>query len=386
MTIVLVGGGSGGHITPLIALAKNLKKKHSGVKIVVITEKGSKFSHILEGHSEIDKIYTIYAGKLRRYHGESWLARVFDVKTIFFNIRDLFKITAGLLQSLVLVPRLKPNMIFVKGGFVGVPAGLAARFWRVSYITHDSDAVPGLANKLIGSGAKLHAVGMPKEFYNYPKDKTVFTGVPISEEIGLVDEKLQKQKKKSVGLDENNELLLVTGGSNGATRIDAGVHKIAKKLLENNPKLSIIHQVGKGNSKLYADYPEELKSRIRVETFLKPLTDYSAAAGLIITRAGATTIAEFARQQKPCILIPSPFLAGGHQLKNAEAIEKSQAALVVSEDIILNNPDLFYEKTQELLKDAKLQKSLAKNLHDLIPTDATDKIADLILKQAEANK
>ena len=168
MKIVLCGGGSGGHITPLLAVAYEFRTRNPGTTLVYIGEKNGKFSYIAENSNLFDELYFVSAGKLRRYHGESLLTRLFDVKTNILNIRDVFRLLAGLVQSYFLFRKIQPDALLLKGGYVGVPVASAGRLHHVPYITHDSDALPGLSNRLAARWARYHATAMPAKYYSYP--------------------------------------------------------------------------------------------------------------------------------------------------------------------------------------------------------------------------
>src|SRR5688500_12846286 len=129
MTILVTGGGSGGHVTPLTAVAAELKQLQPDIRIVFVGQRGDRFGDLVAENEHVDASHRILAGKFRRYHGEG-LKQLLDVRTMLFNLRDLFYFFLGTLQSLVLIRRVRPDVVFVKGGFVGVPVGLAAAFWR----------------------------------------------------------------------------------------------------------------------------------------------------------------------------------------------------------------------------------------------------------------
>lgn len=195
-----------------MAVAHELKKQNPSVNIVYIGQKGDSLADIPAGDKNIDKVELVPAGKFRRYHGESFLQHLLDLPTIFKNIRDAFKVICGIWRSFWLLKRLRPSVVFVKGGFVGVPVGLAAAMLRIPYVTHDSDAVPGLANRIIARWATTHAVALPKEVYNYPTSKTVTVGVPIAHHYRPLDVKEQQAMRQSIGLADFKKVLLVTGG------------------------------------------------------------------------------------------------------------------------------------------------------------------------------
>lgn len=322
----------------------------------------------------------IFAGKYRRYTGESWYHGLLDIKRLLLNIRDIFLLTIGFFQSFFLLLYKRPSVVFIKGGFVGVPVGLAARFLRIPYITHDSDATAGLTNKIIGKNAKFNAVGMPPENYKYPKNKTVFVGIPVQKEFLDVRNIEQSKLKSKLGLPSGGLTLLIIGGSLGALKIDEIAHDINKKLLDQFPNLNIVHQVGRDNDNLYDDYPKEKRDKIISSRFFKPLSDYMGAADVVITRAGATTLAELASLSKSCVIIPNPYLTGAHQTANAKILSDNNAAIVFDQKTAKQKEDQLINSIADLLKNKAKRQNLGQNLKDLMPSDATHKLAQLILK------
>lgn len=245
-TIILTGGGSGGHITPVLAVAEALKNTGRDLKLVYIGQKGDNLGDIPAKHEAIDEVYSIRAGKFRRYHGEGW-KQLLDVKTMALNFRDFFFVIIGFFQARKLIKTLGPSAVFIKGGFVGVPVGLAAAQLHVPYITHDSDAIPGLANKLISRWATIHAVALPKEVYSYPADKTVSTGIPLRKEFVSVDNDLNKQYRAKIGIPLSAKLLFVVGGGLGSQRVNAAVAQAVPHLLAEFPSLRVVHVAGRLN-------------------------------------------------------------------------------------------------------------------------------------------
>lgn len=303
----------------------------------------------------------------------------------------MFLIVAGIVQSLWLIAKLRPKVVFVKGGFVGVPVGLAAAFWHVPYITHDSDAVAGLANRIIARWAKMHAVAMPIEYYAYPKQKTIQTGVPVQQEYAPVTADQQRLAKQKLQIDPSHKVVLVTGGGLGAKILNDTMKRIAEKLLRTYEKLTILHIAGHKHEvemeKTYAQLgSDELRSRIVVKSYVTDLHVYSAAADVIIARAGATNIAEFAAQAKACILVPSPFLAGGHQLKNAQALADANAVEIVEQGGLEQNPKKMLIAVQSILDSSEKQRSLGEKLHVFANQSAAYDVAVLLLKEAKPEK
>lgn len=385
-TILLTGGGSGGHITPLLAVAAELKRRDRQLKLIYIGQTGDKLGDIPARHPAIDEVHTIRAGKFRRYHGEGW-RQLLDVPTNLLNLRDAFYVLVGLFQSYRLLRRLHPDVIFIKGGFVGVPVGLAAGWLGVPYVTHDSDAVPGLANRLIARRAAVHAVALPKEIYPYAADKTVTTGIPLRAEFQPVSAALRKQYRQAVGLADSAQLLFVIGGGLGAQRINRAVAAVVPHLLHENGDLVVVHAVGRANeAEMRRTYSQVLdkavRQRVTVQAYIEDVYRYSGAADVVITRAGATNLAEFALQGKACIVIPSPFLAGGHQLKNAAYLAERQAAVVIDEAELLEDPNRLAKQVSRLLTDDARRRELGANFSKFGQADASARIAQLLLGRA----
>ena len=210
LRIVLTGGGSGGHITPIMAVADEIKRLRPEAKLIYIGQTGDSLGDIPAQHPSIDEVYTVRAGKFRRYHGEG-LKQLLDLPTLFKNIRDVFYVLIGIFQSLRLLNKIKPSVVFVKGGFVGVPVGLSAAIMRIPYITHDSDSVPGLANRIIAPWARLHAVALPKEIYAYPAAKTVTTGIPLQINFEPVTDQIKQRYRENIKLPTDALELFIIG-------------------------------------------------------------------------------------------------------------------------------------------------------------------------------
>lgn len=374
--IVLSGGGTGGHITPILAVAHELKKQDPTVRTVYVGERGGKFQELTATHESIDEIYTIWAGKFRRYHGESWVRRLFAVRTNLLNFRDLFYFVIGTIQSWFLLKKLRPDVVFLKGGFVGVPVGIAAHLRHIPFVTHDSDALPGLANRLVGRFAALHAVALPPETYVYPSDETVQVGVLVEPHFQFVGSEEQAYMKNTLEIPESSPMLLVTGGSSGATNMNRAVVAIADKLLADFPELVIVHQTGKGKSAIYGDYHHD---RLKVVEFMRPMYVYTGAADVVVARASGNTVAELGVQGRAVIVVPNPLLTGGHQLKNAEALADAEAALIVPETPEATDAFALDSAIRNLLNDPKERERLASNLHKITLTDAAQKLAAIIL-------
>ncbi len=385
-TIVLTGAGSGGHITPVLAVAAEIKRLQPDTHLAYIGQRGDKLGDIPAGNPAIDEVFTVRAGKFRRYHGEGW-KQLLDVATWFKNVRDAGYVLVGLYQSWQILRQLRPKVIFIKGGFVGVPVGLAAAWLRIPYITHDSDALPGLANRIISRWASKHAVALPPEVYNkYPSGKTVMTGIPLQADFKPVTTKLKQTYRAKLELPAKAKVMFIIGGGLGAQRVNQAVAGAVPHLLREFTDLYVVHVAGRANeTALEALYADRLSSaeqgRLQVHGFITDVYRYSGAADVIVTRAGATNLAEFALQGKACIVVPNPVLTGGHQLANAHYLEQQQAAVVIDETELTADPNRLAHQVSGLLHNPDRRHRLSVRLAKFAKPQATTELARLILDE-----
>ncbi len=380
----MTGGGSGGHITPILAVAHELKRLKPSAEIIYIGQRGDALGDVPADDPNIDRNFTVRAGKLRRYHGEG-VKQLFDVDTLYKNLRDMVWVVMGLWQSFRLLGVLRPDVVFVKGGFVGVPVGLAAALRGIPYITHDSDALPGLANRIIARWARLHAVALPKEIYNYPPSKTVTVGVPIVHQFHAVKPSDVAGIKAQLHLEHADKLLLITGGGNGAYNVNQAAASCLPELLSRYPDLSVVHIAGRAlEADLRQHYKQHLppkeQSRVIVKGHVTNLHQYSAVADVVVTRAGATSIAEFAAQSKACVVIPNPVLTGGHQLKNAQVLADRKAVRLVNEAHLKEDYRALMPPLTDLLDHPKKAIQLGQKLAALAQPNAAHLLAMLLLE------
>ncbi len=385
--ILVTGGGSGGHITPILAVADELKDIDPAIRIAYVGQTGDGLGDVPAQHATIDAAFTVRAGKLRRYHGEG-IKQLLDLKTMALNIRDMAYTVMGLWQSFFLLRRLKPDAVFIKGGFVGVPVGLAAAVLRIPYITHDSDALPGLANRIVSPWAKAHAVALPKDIYTYPAAKTHTVGVPIARHYHPLDAAEIAACRRQIGVTAKGRVLLVTGGGLGAQRLNKAIAACIPDLLKRYDDLMVVQLSGRANeADLRQHYkkvlPKEMTDRIVVKGYVTNLYLYSGAADVIVTRAGATAISEFAAQAKACVVVPNPLLTGGHQLKNELVLTERKAIRMVPEDAVNADPLSLMAPIVALLDKPEQRVLLGKKLATFVQTDAAERLAMLLLEVAK---
>jgi len=380
----VTGGGSGGHITPILAVAHELKRLSPHAEVIYIGQRGDALADVPARDPNIDHVYAVWAGKLRRYADESWLRRLTDVRTIALNARDVLRVLYGTWQSFWLLRRLKPDVIFTRGGFVSVPVALGGRLNDVPYLTHDSDALPSLANRLIARWAAKHAVAMPVELYPYSTSKTVMVGVPVSSQYQPVTAALRKQYRHELQLDAYEQVLLLTGGGNGARVLNQALVANARYLLGTYPDLAIVHVAGRAletetNRAYDALGLGAARKRVRVHGFVADLYRQSGAADVVIARGGATNLAEFALQGQACVIVPSKQL--GWNVQNAAILAREGAIISLSEDQA-DQPERLGRAVGELFGDDVRRQALATRLAAYARPRAAQDLAELIITVA----
>lgn len=305
--IVLTGGGTAGHVTPNIALLPRLKEE--GYEIHYIGSKDGMEKKLIEEMNI--PYYGISSGKLRRY---------FDPK----NFSDPFKVLKGCGEASGLMKKIKPDVVFSKGGFVAVPVVLAARRRKVPVIIHESDMTPGLANKICIPCASKVCANFPETLKALPAEKAVLTGTPIRKEL--------YDGNRIAGLDfcgftSDKPVLMVIGGSLGSAAVNDAVRSILPELLG---QFQVIHLCGAGKVDISL---EGTPGYVQFEYIKKELADLFAATDIVISRAGANAICEILALRKPNILIPlSAASSRGDQILNAASFEKQGFSYVLKEE------------------------------------------------------
>ena len=326
-------------------------------------------------------VHTIFAGKLRRYHHLSVIRQLMWPSLVFRNIRDIFLVIAGFIQSLIKLIIWRPNVVFTKGGYVCLPVGIAAYLLHIPLVIHDSDAHPGLTNRILGKWATVIATGAPLEYYHYPIKKTHYVGIPIAFEFHEFSEQERRNAKEQWGIEISRPLIVITGGGLGASRINDAVALSLDDLLKLG---SVVLISGNGQyDELRAITPPN-DDKFQLHAFIsKDMASLLGAADVVIARAGATTILELASLVKPTILIPNGKLSGGHQLKNAEVYQKKNAAVIVNEEEMVDNPQILVSAVHGVLSDPESAKKIAQALASFARPNAAMDVANMIISSAK---
>ena len=349
MKILFTGGGTGGHITPLIAITRELKKLNlDKLKLFFIGPK-DEFSNVLLSQEGI-KVKNVLSGKLRRYNkAQTFLNNFFDI---------VIKIPLGVIQSFFYIFFMSPDLILSRGGFGSIPVVIAAKILFVPVFLHESDAVPGMANRFLSKFAKEIFVSFPKTQV-FPFEKIILTGNPIRTELLNGD---KKTAKEIFNIKSQKPVILIIGGSQGAQRINDKILEVLPRLLED---FELIHQCGEKNyktvkSEAAAVIKEGQEDSYHPFSFLKEpeLKQAYAICDLIISRSGSSGIFEIAAAAKPSILIPLPESAQNHQIMNSYIYTKDGAGIVIEESNFSSN--FFLEKLRFLFSNPEeLQKMSA---------------------------
>ena len=340
------------------------------------------------------RVRRIPSGKFHRYSG--WKLKDYFIHfgitikdLIIGNILGFFGFIAGLITAFfrLLPKKNRPNAIFLKGGFVSLPVGLIARQFKIPYIIHESDVVAGLANRILMKKATKVAFGMPipediqKEHKNY-----VWTGIPVGPEFKSVNPTQQISLKKAFSFNPDKPLVVITGGSQGSENLNEATRAILPELLKF-ASVGLVagrkHYEDMVDLKKYENWEKaSLESNFRLWEFNTTMNELMGAADVVVSRAGATTIAELATLKKAVILVPFAPLPGGHQVKNAERLVEAKAASMVNDLAMVDKPELLLQEIRHLIKSPRLRANMADRLHAEARADATKHLAELILEEA----
>lgn len=382
MRIVLTGGGTAGHVMPFESIIEGLRTKFLEEKAslpkqlepneLYITFVGVADAKTREFFASYDvPAIHVPSGKMRRYASAH-------------NIVDtLFRLPIGLVKALVHIWRIMPDVVISKGGYGSIPVVLAAAFYRIPILLHESDVIPGLTNAKLLRFASAITVGFPsaKEFLKQWEYKVFVTGTPVRPNLGQVP---AAEAKKAFGIPANERVLLVMGGSQGAKQLNEILLKILPEII---PDMAVLHLTGTDHYQAVSTVAKELIDHSPRRDMYKAhayLTDKMplalAAADGVVTRAGASSLAEITALRKPVLIIPLDGAANDHQRKNAQAFETKGAALIL--DPINLGQNIFKQNVLRLMTNDEARAALTKNIAQLDYPQAGNTIAALAFKLA----
>lgn len=365
MRIVLTGGGSGGHLFPLIAVAKKIKEKLGPEAEFLYVGSGAQMEREAMEQERI-AVKNVKSGKMRRY---------FSLR----NFSDALKIPIGIVQSFWILLRFMPDAVFSKGGYASVPIVIAAWLFRIPVLIHESDAVAGLANRITAKFAKRIAVSYPSAKKYFPEKKTAIVGNPVRENLVGGD---AAAGRAQFSLTQSKPTILVIGGSQGAQVINEAIVKILPELL---PRAQVIHQTGKANYEKVVHLAAEYGIKAGREGYValsfmdsETIRNAFAVCDLVVSRAGANSISEIAANGKPAILIPLETAANNHQRMNAYDISQIGGALVLEESNL--GQHMLLQKIEKILGDKEMADAMSQKIKTFYHPNADEVIANGVIE------
>lgn len=362
LKIIISGGGTGGHIFPAIAIANAIKKRHSDADILFVGA---------NGRMEMAKVPQ--AGYPIKGLNIAGLQR----GSIFKNFFLPFKVLNSVIAAKRIIDDFKPNVAVGVGGYASAPLLFAASLSGLPTVIQEQNSFAGITNKILSRWAKKICVAYDRMEKVFPAKKIIKTGNPVRENIShsKID---KKEALAKFGLRADKPVVLIIGGSLGARTINQSVEATFDKVAENNVQL--LWQTGKIYFDDYQHFAQK-NSEVKVLQFIDDMDAAYSAADIIISRAGALSIAELQIVGKPVILVPSPNVAEDHQTHNAMALVKQNAAILIKDNEAKFN---LIPAAIDLLKNEVLKSQLSTNIHKMAITNAAERIVDEILNVIES--
>lgn len=348
-SIIITGGGTGGHLFPGIAMAEAILQNYPECTVVFIgTERQ------IDGRALQGRPFTVVPLKCRGLKGMG----------LFAKLMTALQLPASIISAMGIIRRYKPDLVFGVGGYVTGPVILAARLLGIPCGIHEQNSVPGLANRLLGKIVNKIFISLPGSETYFPDGKTILSGNPVRKELLAAAAQRRTEEKKRT-------TLLILGGSQGAHRVNMLVTEtLAAQKSILPPDFMVIHQTGPHDEETVRNRYANLGIRAQVASFFDDMARLYQQADLVVSRAGATTLAELMIFQKPAILIPFPYAADNHQEKNGRyLVEHGSARMFIEAD--LNTATLGAEIIT-LTNNPKQRQKLAANIGSLARPDATE--------------
>ena len=359
MNVLLTGGGTGGHVTPLIAIAAELRKKYPRIRIGFVGRQGGAENDAIKRTGI--PIYTLNVTGFERKITKNSLKSIKNALAAQREARNILK-------------QFDANLVIGTGGYVCWPTLSAAKALSVPTVLHESNSVAGMAVKILASKADLLLIGQKRV---EGLGGGLFVGNPISAEFGSYTKSFARA---SLGIPKNYKLIISAGGSGGANTFNTTVPLAVKRLIDKNDSIRYVFASGRkyydGAKERFCDFPP---SRFKILPYINDMPKMLAAADLAIVRAGAMTLAELAASRCPAIIIPSPNVTRDHQRKNAIIFEKAKAATVIDE-AELDEEQLSREIESVLLDDKKLL-SMGRAMDALAVRDSALRAVNLIAER-----
>lgn len=358
LKVIISGGGTGGHIFPAIAIANAIKKIDTSAALLFIGA---------AGRMEMEKVPK--AGYQIKGLPIAGLQRSLSVQNLFLP----FKVINSLMKAYSLIRSYSPDVVVGVGGYASGPVLFAASLMGIPTLIQEQNSFAGITNKILGKRAKRICVAYEGMEHFFSSEKVVLTGNPVRKDILHLEGK-RVEGLQFFGLQPHRKTILVIGGSLGARTINESIHSRLEDLVKAD--LQIIWQTGKRYYETNLSAAKQSTELIKVKEFIDRMDLAYAAADVVISRAGALSIAELCICKKPSVLVPSPNVAEDHQTKNAVALVAKEAALMVKDS---NAMEQLIPVVLELINNEPLQQKLAENIARLAKPNADDDIAKMVI-------
>lgn len=356
--LIITGGGTGGHLFPGISVAQAMMQTYPGSEILFIGTERKVDQTALAG---LDfKTMTI------KSHG-------IKGKNLSAKIMALLHQPAALFEAARIIRKFKPDLVFGVGGYVTGPVILAARLLGITTCIHEQNSIPGLTNKLLGHIANMVFLSLPGSEKYFPAGKTMLSGNPVRSSILKAARQMQPRKSQGAAT------LLILGGSQGARRLNSLMLEAAEKCLAGlSPMPAIIHQTGEHDVNMVREKYAALGMTARVQGFFSDMAEIYSQADLVISRAGATTLAELTAFHKPVILVPFPFAADNHQEINGRYLVEAGGGLMFKQSEL--DGEKLGQEIKRLLEDPGLLAEMATNSGRVAKPEATETIVSVCME------
>lgn len=360
MRVIISAGGTGGHIYPALAIINKIKEQEVDSEILYIGTTDRMEAKLIP--SEHIQFIGIEMEGINR-------------KNIFRNFVVFRKYVKAMNKVKKIIQDFKPDIVIGVGGYVSAPVIKAAHSLNYRTIIHEQNSIPGLSNQALSKIVDKVLVSLPGTVDYFPRGKVVYTGNPRSEEITMI----KKVSKREFGFSLNRKLVVIVMGSLGSATMNEKELELVQKFYDKDYEVLLIT-----GEKYYADYEHiDIPKNVRVVPFLSNLIQLLKVADLIISRAGASTIAEVTAIGLPSILVPSPYVANNHQLKNAEELEKRGACFLLEEKNF--QVDVVLSLIEQIFNDSKLYQKMSAQTRKLGVTDSATKVYNEIKKLVEVD-
>lgn len=363
MRVIITGGGTGGHLYPAIAVAEEIIKSDT-------SKKTRKADILFVGTKQgIEKKVVPLEG----YNIEFLRVEGFVGKSIWKKIKSLFLFVFSFITAFKIIDKFRPKVVIGSGGYASLTMTLMAKVFDIPVVILEQNSIPGLSNRIIGRFANAICVTYEESIQRFPQSRIFHTGNPVRDSIFNID---VKRAYETFQIDRTKKTIFIFGGSLGAHAINKAIIDTLPYLLDLRLHIQFIHQTGEKDFKDVKNAYQKAGFHSVVEQYIYQMADVYAISDLIICRAGATTLSEITAIGKCSILIPFPYAAANHQVRNAQRLEAMNACKVILENQL--NPELLSKHIRQLIQDDDMRMSIERNASVLGKPDAAKRVAEIV--------